>query len=95
MAIVQGFKERWGFPQCFAAIDGPHIPILTPEDNPTDYYNRKKFHSIVVQALVDYEYRFMTVYGGWPGSVHDARVLANSTVFTRGEAGTLTPNSVQ
>ena len=95
MAIVQGFRESWGFPQCFGAIDGSHIPILTPEHSPMDYYNRKGFHSIVLQALVDHDYRFMNVYVGWPGSVHDARILANSTVFARGEAGTLAPNSVQ
>ena len=28
------------------------------------------------------------MYIGWPGSVHDARVLANSNVFTKAEAGT-------
>ena len=38
MKIVQGFEERWGFPQCFGAIDGSHIPILPPHDSPTDYY---------------------------------------------------------
>lgn len=90
--VVDGFLHTWGFPQCFGAIDGSHIPIITPKDNPIDYYNRKKFHSIVLQALVDHEYKFMNTYVGWPGSVHDARVLANSVVFERGEAGTLVPD---
>lgn len=32
-----GFEERSGFPQCSGAIDGTHIPILSPRDNASDY----------------------------------------------------------
>ena len=80
-AVVDGFLCTWGFPQCFGAIDGTHIPIIAPRDNPLDYYNRKGAHPIVLQALVDYEYKFMNIYVGWPGTVHDARILANSVVL--------------
>ena len=45
-------------------IDGSHIPIITPKDNPIDYYNRKKFHSIALQVMVDHEYKFMNTYVG-------------------------------
>lgn len=93
MEVVQGFEEVWGFPQCFGAIDGSHIPILAPHDSATDYYNRKRYHSVVLQALVNHEYLFMNTYVGWPGSVHDAHILSNSQVFAMGEAGTLAPNS--
>ena len=91
--IVDGFLSRWQFPQCAGAVDGKHIPILAPAENHTDYFNRKGFHSVVMQALVDYRYRFMDIYIGWPGSVHDARVLTNSDLFTKGEEGTLLPDS--
>ena len=93
--VVDGFLHTWGFPQCFGAIDGSHIPILTPKDYPLDYYNRKGFHSIVLQALVDHEYKFMNIFVGWPGSCHDARILANSAVFAKGEAGDLVPDTKQ
>ena len=77
-------------------IDGSHIPIIPPENNPKEYYNRKGFHSVVLQALVDHEGRFIiNTYVGWPGSVHDACILATSAVFDRGQAGTLVPNSVK
>ena len=46
--IGDGFLHTWGFPQCFGAIDGSHISIITLKDNPIDFYNRKKFHSIVL-----------------------------------------------
>ena len=94
-AVVDGFLCTWGFPQCFGAVDGTHIRIIAPRDNPLDYYNRKGAHSIVLQALVDYEYKFMNIYVGWPGSVHDARILANSVVFDRGESGNLVPDTKQ
>ena len=83
-----------GFPQCFGAIDGTHIPILPPADYARDYYNRKEFYSIVVQALVDHQYRFLNLHVGWPGSVHDARILSNSEVFEKGKSGALTANSI-
>ena len=89
--IVDGFNSKWGFPQCVGAIDGTHIPIIAPKQNALDYYNRKGHHSVVMQAMVSSNYTFMDVYVGWPGSVHDARVLANSKLFREAEAGTLLP----
>ena len=78
------YKEKWGFSSCAGAIDGTHIPIQAPLENRTDYINRKSYHSIVMQALVDSKYLFRNVVIGWPGSVHDARVLSNSELYNRG-----------
>jgi DDE superfamily endonuclease len=49
----------------------------------SDYYNRKKFHSIVLQGVVDDAGIFLDLYVGWPGSVGDARVWRNSPLFHR------------
>lgn len=43
------FYNRWRVPQCVSAIYGSHIPIIAPEDYPRDYFNRKGWHSIVLQ----------------------------------------------
>ena len=91
--VVDGFLQRWQFPQCAGAMDGSHIPIIAPPVNAKDYYNRKGFHSILLQGVVDHQCKFMDVYIGWLGSAHHARVLANSDVFTKAEAGTLFPNN--
>ena len=78
---VEKFESKWGFPQCAGAIDGSHIPIAAPELNHTDYYNRKGWYSMIVQAIVDADYLFRDICVGWPGSVHDARVFVNSKIY--------------
>lgn len=87
--VMKLYKEKWGFPSCAGAIDGTHIPIQAPLENRTDYINRKSYHSIVLQAMVDSKYLFRDVVIGWPGSVHDARVLSNSEIYNRGCNGDL------
>lgn len=54
---------------CAGAIDGTHIAIIAPKEDHTDYVNRKGYHSVVMQALVDCSYLFRDVVIGWPVSV--------------------------
>ena len=89
--VIDGFEHRWGFPQTVGAIDGSHIPILKPKDSASDYYNRKGFYSIIMQAVVEFRGLFIDINIGWPGKVHDARVLVNSTFFRKGNSGNLFP----
>ena len=63
--VVNGFEHRWGFPQTVGAINGSHIPILKPHESASDYYNRKGYYSVLMQAVVDYR----GVNIGWPGKV--------------------------
>ncbi|KAM4537641.1 uncharacterized protein V3H82_023434 [Fundulus diaphanus] len=91
MVIVQGFRDRWRLPQVAGAIDGTHIGIIAPAQDPTDYYNRKKFHSVILQGVVDDRMKFWDINVGWPGKVHAARVLVNSSLYSRSENGTLFP----
>lgn len=78
LQVIAHYKERWGFPMCAGAIDGTHIAIATPHHNHVAYVNRKSYHSIVMQAVVDGHYMFRDIVVGWPGSVHNARVFSNS-----------------
>ena len=87
--VIQGYDEEWGFPMCGGAIDGTHIPILAPNKSHADYVNRKGYHSIIMQAVVDHNHLYRDVVIGWPGSVHDARVLSNSKIFEKGNNNTL------
>ena len=89
------YKEKWGFPSCAGAIDGAHISIQAPLENRTDYINRKSYHSIVMQALMDSKDLFRDIVIGWSSSVHDVRVLSNSKLYNRGCNGQLFDSSIK
>jgi hypothetical protein len=77
---IAEFEAKYGLVQAFGCIDGTHIPIKRPQENSQDYFCYKGFFSLNVQAVCDYRGHFMDVDCRWPGSVHDAKVFANSTI---------------
>ena len=83
MKLLKAYKEKWGFPECAGSIDGSHISVTPPSMNHTDYYNRKGFYSMIVEAVVNHNYLFRNICVGWPGSVHDAWVFANSLLYRK------------
>ncbi|XP_075783615.1 COMM domain-containing protein 9 isoform X2 [Pelodiscus sinensis] len=87
---MSGFAAL-GFPNCGGALDATHIPIRAPEHRAGRFMNRKGYCSIVLQALVDRWGRFVDIYGGWASRANDARILRNSGLFRRLEAGTYFP----
>uniref|UniRef100_A0A1A8CC85 Zgc:113227 n=1 Tax=Nothobranchius kadleci TaxID=1051664 RepID=A0A1A8CC85_NOTKA len=90
--IASYFESRWGLPQCVGAIDGSHIPIIAPRTFHTDYFNRKGWHSLILQAVVDGKGLFWNVFAGLPGSMHDARVLRLSSIWHLASRGNLFPD---
>ena len=61
-AVVDGFASEWNFPQCAGAIDGTHIPITAPPDNPAYYCNRKRFYQSFCKLLLTIHTGMHTVY---------------------------------
>jgi hypothetical protein len=86
---VSEFESKFGMVQAFGCIDGTHIPVLRPVKDPQDYFCYKGFYSLNVQAVCDYRGMFMNVECMWPGSVHDAKVFANSGINHKLKSGTL------
>ena len=74
-------------PQAAGLIDATHIPILTPTESKNDYYSRKKRHIINTQAVVGANIMFLDVATGFPGCMHDARVLQHTTLFRMARQG--------
>lgn len=87
----EGFCVKYGLPNTFGAIDCTHVRILRPPHrfHPEEFLNRKNAYSINVQAMCDSECCFTNVVAAWPGSVHDSRVLKNSSLYNELMDGTL------
>ena len=49
---------------------------------------------MILQRVVDANYCFLDVCIGWPGSVHDARVFAQSPLYSGVTEKELLPNNV-
>ncbi|XP_019698986.1 putative nuclease HARBI1 isoform X2 [Harpegnathos saltator] len=75
------YEAAKGFPNVIGAIDGSHVRIDRPSEDPDSYINRKQYFSIHVQGTVNHAMKFMDVFIGFPGSVHDARVFKNSPIY--------------
>uniref|UniRef100_A0A8C2GCG2 DDE Tnp4 domain-containing protein n=1 Tax=Cyprinus carpio TaxID=7962 RepID=A0A8C2GCG2_CYPCA len=86
--VGEGFRQLAGHPAfqwSMGAIDGCHIRIKAPgEPHAQCYRNRKLFPSIQLQAVCDHKARFIDVFVGFPGSVHDSKVLRHSPLYRSG-----------
>lgn len=70
------------FPNACGAIDGTYIYIRRPKASIQQaYFSRKKRHAINVQAIVDHNGKFISVFTGTPGSRNDPSVLRESDVY--------------
>ena len=72
-------------PNFVVAIDGSHIRIAVPPYTAVDYFTYYQQHNFIVQAIVDGKKHFLDFASGSPGSMCDARVLRNSTIFDLAE----------
>ncbi|KAE8295650.1 hypothetical protein D5F01_LYC06585 [Larimichthys crocea] len=83
-AVGQGFAQLSGSPaftNVVGAIDGSHIRIKPPARHRIDYLKYKGFYSINMQAVCDSTGRFLDIFVGYPRSVHDTRVMKNSSLY--------------
>ena len=51
--IAKKYEKYWNFPNCVGAINGRHVTIQCPAGGGSTYFNYKKFHNIVLLALVN------------------------------------------
>ncbi|XP_055903680.1 uncharacterized protein LOC129939620 [Eupeodes corollae] len=83
--ISHKFETKKKIPGIIGAIDCTHITIAAPKSNKEAYYNRKQNFTIVLQAVVDADKKFIDICVGEPGSLHDSRVLRRSALYNQAE----------
>ena len=82
--IKAQFEAVQGFKNCVGAIDCTHVDLKLPASiHAGDYIDKKGHFSTVMQAIVDAKMRFLNVSVGYPGSIHDTRILANSSFWRK------------
>ena len=87
---IRLFTNKSPFPQVVGAIDGSHIALKTvPVNERIEYFNRKQDYSIVIQGVADASFKFLDVSTGYPGSIHDARILRLSKLHREIDQGNL------
>ena len=89
MRVAQEFSDRWQFHHALGALDGKHIAIRCPNHGGSYYHNYKGFHSIVLLALVDADYKFIWADIGANGAASDAQIFGDSELKEAIENGTI------
>ncbi|KAJ8928842.1 hypothetical protein NQ314_018539 [Rhamnusium bicolor] len=81
--LIKEFEKQkfQRLPGVIGCLDGSHIKVDRPIRNPDSYYNRKTYFSIHMQGICNHQKKFIDVYIGYTGSIHDARVFRNSHVI--------------
>nr|CAH7769437.1 unnamed protein product [Callosobruchus chinensis] len=87
--ITKDFYEIWNFPNCIGALDGKHIRMHCPNNSGSLYFNYKGYFSIVLQALVDANYKFINIDVGGYGKQSDGGTFKASALYRKIINGTL------
>ena len=79
-AVAKDFSDKWNSVNTIGALDGKHIRIRKPRGGGSWYYNYKGFHSVILLALVDANYKFIWVDIGTEGRAGDAAIYNESAL---------------
>ncbi|MCO5608366.1 hypothetical protein L7F22_062575 [Adiantum nelumboides] len=83
------FKALQGIPNVVGAIHGSHIPIIAPRRHHQNCFNRKGFHSIVLQMAVTTKWLVWDYHVGWAGLMHDWNVFQRTHLGRQCNEGAL------
>ena len=61
-------------------VNGSHIPIIAPRLHAPDCYNRRGFHSVILQGVVSAKCLFWDLDIGRVGSMHDANLWDRTAI---------------
>ncbi|XP_073444648.1 uncharacterized protein [Dendrobates tinctorius] len=83
LEIADNFQQICQFLNCFGAVDGKHIRIAKPIGSGSEFFNYKKFFSIVLMAIADSKCKFIAVDIGVYGRSNDSQVFKMSAMGRR------------
>lgn len=87
LSIAEDFYTIWNFPHCLGALDGKHVRVHCPDNSGSMFYNYKKYFSVVLQAVVDANYKFITIDVGGYGKQSDGGTFQVSDFYRALETG--------
>ena len=79
--IASNFQRSSNFPLCLGAIDGKHVRIQNFPREGSMNFNYKKYHSIVLMAVADSDYKFSFVDIGGYGKDCDSNILQQTELW--------------
>jgi hypothetical protein len=77
-SIACNSGTKCNFNNCIGAIDGKHVTIREPMNSISLYHNNKGTFSVVLMALVNANYEFLTIDVGTNGRISDGGVVKNT-----------------
>ncbi|XP_069612086.1 uncharacterized protein [Ranitomeya imitator] len=83
IGIAEKFWSVCDFPNCLGAVDGKHFRIIKPARTGSEYFNYKKYFSVVLMAIADADCRFIAMDIGAFGRGNDSQTFKNSDMGRR------------
>ena len=77
-------EDKSQFPSAFGGVDGSQIPMKCPSggnEARKEYYNFKKFYSIVMMGIVGADYKLLWTSVGLPVSSNDECTFQASRLY--------------
>jgi hypothetical protein len=81
--MAETFENHAQFPNCIGAVDGKHIRIYQPPHSGSLYYNYKRIFSIVLLAICDADYKFISIDVGAYGKCSDSSIFKDSVIYEK------------
>lgn len=87
--IANQFYAKTNFPNCVGAIDGKHVRCINPRGGGSNFFNYKKYYSVVLMAAADANLQFVAIDVGAYGKEGDSTVFRDSPLGKKLYSGSL------
>ncbi|XP_069829368.1 putative nuclease HARBI1 [Dendropsophus ebraccatus] len=87
--LKNGFYSVAGIPHVMGVLDCIHIALSAPHEREEIYRNKKGYHSVNVQMIVDSSSKILSLFSAFPGSSQNSSILRQSSVYEGFESGRL------